>query len=178
MVVHDLGGPIWSLWAVRNTNKIRKFVILDTFLYPEPSFWVKLSLLPAKIPGIRYWLVSPSGIETMMKWGISRKKVITDELISAYQTPFDSVEARQVLLKIFNSFQFDELKEVIQKLPALSVPISIVYGEKDSLLAPEMRRLKKDMPNALCTIIPDSGHFIQEDQPEKLSELLVEFLSE
>ncbi len=113
-----------------------------------------------------------------MKWGISRKEVITDELISAYQTPYDSVEARQVLLKIFNSFKFDDLKEVIQKLPSLSVPISIVYGEKDSLLAPEMRRLKKDMPNALCTVIPNSGHFIQEDQPEKLSELLVEFLSE
>lgn len=28
----------------------------------------------------------------------------------------------------------------------------------------------------LCTVIPNSGHFIQEDQPEKLSELLVEFL--
>jgi len=37
--------------------------------------------------------------------------------------------------------------------------------------------IKQEIHDSIITSIPNCGHFLQEDQPERLSELLVEFLS-
>ncbi len=87
------------------------------------------------------------------------------------------MDAQKALLKAFNDSKLDELNEVIQKLPALKVPVLILYGEKDIWLAPEMIRIKNELPHARIRAIPKCSHFLQEDQPEIVSELLADFLS-
>lgn len=179
IVVHDLGGPVGLLWAVRNPGKVRRLVILNTVIYPEISIWVKLFMLMAKLPFIKNWLVSPFGISQAMKLGVMNKEVLTGEVISEYQTPFASSEARQVLLKTLTGLSIKQLQEIADKLPGLNVPIRMIYGERDFLLpgiGAEMQRLQKERPDAVITAIPGCGHFLQEDQPERLSRLLKEFL--
>ncbi len=102
---------------------------------------------------------------------------MTKELIETYQAPFESIDAQKALLKAFNDSKLDELNEVIQKLPTLKVPVFILYGEKDIWLAPEMIRIKNELPHARIIAIPKCSHFLQEDQPEMVSELLADFFS-
>ncbi len=177
LVVHDLGGPVGLLWAVRNPSKVRGLVILNTFVHPGLSFLEKLVFLTVKIPIIRDWIASPAGISITMKWGVENKKKMTREVIAAYQAPFTTPMTRQVLIKTLAAIDVNEMEEIMQKLPGMDVPIRIIFGEKDLLLAEEMRRLAGELPKAQVTSIPDCGHFLQEDIPERLSELISEFLN-
>ena len=177
MVVHDLGGPVGLLWTIKNPERVTRLAVLDTFVYPKFPFWMKLFLLMAWIPWLKDWLVSPGGIALIMKLGVANKKMMTRDVIASYQSPFITSEAQAVLLETLKAIRPDEFNEIAQELPILDIPIHIIYGEKDFMLAPVMRRLKQDIPNAPLTAVPNCGHFLQEDRPEELSKLLVEFLS-
>ncbi len=177
LVVHDIGGPIGLHWAIRNREKLERLAILDTFLHPDLPLIMKLLFFMSRIRSVSNWSASPSGIAATMRWGVANKNALSKEDIAAYQAPFASPESRAALLKTFNDIKIDDLGEIVKKIPGLGIPISIIYGEKDIWLASEMRRIGQEIPDSNITSIPNCGHFLQEDQPERLSELLVEFLS-
>lgn len=176
LVVHDLGGPVGLLWAVRNPGRLNRLVIMNTLVHPDISLLMRLLILTARTPFIKDYLASPAGIAMTMKLGVENKNAMTEDAIAAYQTPFAEKEARKVLLKTLTALKTDELEELVQKLPALEVQVHIIYGEKDWMLANEMRKLAKELPKARVTPLPDCGHFLQEEEPERLSELIGEFL--
>lgn len=177
LVVHDFGGPIGLLWAVRNPEKLERLAILNTFLHPKLPFLMDLLFFASRIPAVGKWFATPSGVAATIKLGITNKNVLTKELMETYQTPFKSIDAQKALLKAFNDSKLDELNEVIQKLPTLKVPVFILYGEKDIWLAPEMIRIKNELPHARIAAIPNCNHFLQEDQPEMVGNLLADFFS-
>ena len=57
----------------------------------------------------------------------------------------------------------------------------LIYGAQDRILpdiAETMARLKRDLPQAVVTELPDCGHFLQEEAPEEIGELLAAFFAE
>jgi haloalkane dehalogenase len=179
LVVHDLGGPIGLSWALQNRERIRRIIVLNTILHPV-SIGVKLFIIVARIKGIRNLLTSPWGIAKVMKFGVTNKKALTDEDIKIYQAPFTTKEERKVLLKTLTDINPKVLEKVAKKLPDIDAPVRIIYGEKDPLLGVthQMTYLKEKRPDIDLTAILNCGHFLQEDQPERLSKLLSEFLEE
>jgi len=177
LVVHDLGGSIGLSWALQNQERVRRIIVLNTILYPV-SIGVKLFIIAARTKGIRSLLSSHLGIAKIMKFGIMNKKALTDEDIKIYQAPFTTKEEKRVLLKTITDINPNVLGEIAKKLPDLDIPIRIIYGEKDQLLdaTRQMAYLKEKRQDIDITAIPNCGHFLQEDQPERLSKLLSEFL--
>lgn len=177
LVLHDLGGPVGLLWAVRNPDRVEKIVILNTIVYPDISLSMKLLLLSTHIPGLSHWISSPSGIAYAMKWGVCNRNVMTPETISAYQAPFSDMKARRAAIRSIRSADRKTLGEILLKLMKLDKPIHLICGENDSLLSSEMHKLEKDLPKASFTSIENCGHFIQEDQPQSLVKILLEIFS-
>jgi len=207
IVLHDVGVPIGLLWAVRNPGKTHKIAILNSLFYhdgcsrlfytykislfqrllmtvpyPETPLLLKLLLLGIRTIGIRKLVFTLwPGVYMVMTKGVKNRKVMTKDVIKDYQTPFAGVAGRRILEKTYVGLELDELKEITENLSSIKVPVHIIYGENDWVLphlGEENHRLQKDLPNARLTAVPDCGHFIQEDQPEKLSQLLSEFLKE
>lgn len=178
MVVHDLGGTIGLSWALQNQERISRIAVLNTIFHPV-SIGVKLFIIAAQIQGLRNLLTSSWGIATVMKSGVINKKVLTDEDIRIYQAPFTTKEERKVLLKTITDISPKVLGEIAKKLPDINSPIRIIYGEKDRLLPDMIRQMtyhKEKRPDINFTAIHNCGHFLQEDQPERVSKLLLEFL--
>jgi len=177
LVVHDLGGPIGLSWALQNQERISRIAVLNTIFHPV-SIGVKLFIIAGQIKGLRNLLTSPWGIATVMKFGVTDKKTLTDEDIKVYQAPFTTKEERRILLKTITDISPKVLGEIAKKLPDINVPIRIIYGEKDPLLdvTHQMTYLKEKRPDIDMRVISNCGHFLQEDQPERLSKLLSEFL--
>ena len=82
LVVHDLGGPVGLYWAIQNPGRVPKLVILNTLVYPETSWAVKLFLLAMKTPGLRDFIVSPKGIVGTMKLGVVHKDRLNREVLT------------------------------------------------------------------------------------------------
>jgi 2-hydroxymuconate-semialdehyde hydrolase len=53
----------------------------------------------------------------------------------------------------------------------------IIWGEKDPFQKPEYGpRLEQAIPNARLTVIDDVGHFLLEENPGEIGDLILDFL--
>ena len=72
------------------------------------------------------------------------------------------------------------LAKIARELPGYETSIRLIYGEKDRVLpdvAKTMARLQRAHPEAELTALPNCGHFLQEDEPERVGHLIGEFLN-
>jgi len=180
LAVHDLGGPVGLYWAIQNPGRVPKLIILNTLVYPETSWAVKLFLIAMKTPGLRDFIVSPKGLVGTMQFGVANKARITREVLTPYTAPFESPAARKALIKAGGGLGVRGLAKIARELPGYQTSIRLIYGEKDRVLpdvAKTMARLKRDHPEAELTSLPNCGHFLQEDDPERVGQLIAEFLN-
>jgi pimeloyl-ACP methyl ester carboxylesterase len=56
--------------------------------------------------------------------------------------------------------------------------VLVAWGEEDGWLDPSQApRLQEEIPGSRLKLIPRAGHFVQEDTPEEVAEVLVGFFS-
>jgi len=163
LAVHDLGGPVGLYWAIQNPGRVPKLI-----------------LIAMKTPGLRDFIVSPKGLVGTMQFGVARKARITREVLTPYAAPFETPTARKALIKAGGGLGVRGLAKIARELPAYQTSIRLIYGEKDRVLpdvAKTMARLQRDHPKAELTALPNCGHFLQEDDPERVGQLMAEFLN-
>ncbi|MEM7343749.1 MAG: alpha/beta fold hydrolase [Chloroflexota bacterium] len=180
LTVHDLGGPIGLYWAAKNPDRVTKLALLNTIVYSNFSWAVILFGVACRLPLVRTRLASPAGLNFAMRIGTSRTFELTREIIEGVQAPFQTREAREALLRAGSNLHPDGFKEIEAWLPYLTIPVRVVYGEQDRILpdvAQTMARVKRDLPQTTITSLPSCGHFLQEEQPDQIGEMLADFFA-
>ncbi len=178
LAVHDIGGPIGLHWAVGCPERITELALLNTLVFPDLSASVRLFILASHLPGVRSVLSSPWGVAQSLRLGVTDKAKITDAVAARYQAPFATPHARRALLKAAHGLHPRGFQAIADGLPGLTMPLRILYGEQDRILprvAQTMARVAELLPHAAVTALPDCGHFLQEDRPEEVAELLAAF---
>lgn len=178
LVVHDLGGPIGLHWATKNPDRVTDLAVLNTLVFPETSWAVKLFVVATFLPGVRGYLSSPAGVRAAIKLGVRDKSKVTPEVAALYSDPYEDRDARKALLKAGHGLSLRGLADTARGLSALRVPVRLIYGEADRILpdvAKTMARLKGIWPEAEVTSLKDCGHFLQEDARDEVSRLLAAF---
>lgn len=177
---HDLGGPIAVHWMLSRPGRVSRLALLNTLLYPEFSDAVVDFVTELLTPTTREHRVSDAGLAEVMRVGVADSDVITDEVMAAVLAPFDTAEARQALVSAAIGLAPSGFAEIADGLGTIDVPVRGVYGEEDRILpdvAETMARLAADVPHAEITAIPDCGHFLQEEAPALVADLLASFLA-
>ncbi len=175
---HDLGGPIAVHWTLRNQDRVTHLALLNTLLYPEFDPTVIDFVRALSTQERREELVSPAGLASIMRLGVASESTLTDETLAAVAKPFADPAARLALAAAGIGLSRRGFAEIASGLPRLTMPVRIVYGEQDRVLpdvADTMARVRKDVPHAEVTALPNCGHFIQEEAPRRVGELLAEF---
>ena len=180
LVVHDIGGPIGLYWAIHRPEAVASMTLLNTVVYSDFSWAVILFLASCKLPGLRHLLASPLGLKLSLDIGMAQRDKITPELIRQMQLPFQTAEARQALLKAGAGLHPKGFKDIESGLDKLNMPLRMIYGVKDRILpdiAKTAQRLQARFPQMTVTALPHCGHFLQEDDPEQVGNLLSEFIA-
>ena len=59
----------------------------------------------------------------------------------------------------------------------IGAPVLVIWGQKDLFLVPELARPHPALvPNARVERLPDASHWVQQDRPERVNALLLDFL--
>jgi pimeloyl-ACP methyl ester carboxylesterase len=101
-----------------------------------------------------------------------------EEAFETYLAPWRGEEGRRAFVR--QALQFEEWHtgEIEPRLGSIGAPVLVVWGEEDGWLdSSQAPRLQEEIPGSKLEIIPRAGHFVQEDAPEEVAEVLVGFFS-
>jgi pimeloyl-ACP methyl ester carboxylesterase len=101
-----------------------------------------------------------------------------EEAFEDYLAPWRGEEGRRAF--VLQALQFEErhTAEIEPRLGYIAAPVLVAWGEVDGWLDPSQApRLQQEIPGSKLEIIPRAGHFVQEDAPEEVAEVLVGFFS-
>ena len=180
LAVHDLGGPIGVHWAVERPGRVTRLALLNTLVYPEFSEATKAFVRACLTPGLREDITSSAGLESILRDGLADPAALTPEVLAAMQEPFRTADAQRALADAGVGLSLKGFAQLARKLPTLKIPVRVVYGVRDRVLpdvAETMARVKADLPHADVTVLPDCGHFLQEEAPAEVGELLARFFA-
>ncbi|HZO60320.1 MAG TPA: alpha/beta fold hydrolase [Solirubrobacterales bacterium] len=181
LAVHDLGGPVGVHWTLNRPGRVTKLALLNTLLYPDFSEAVMAFIKACTEPELREQLTSPAGLEAAMRLGLGDESRLTPEVIAGVREPFGDDDSRRALAAAGIGLQVEGFSEIERNLSSLKIPVRIIYGERDRILpdvSETMARVQRDLPQAEVTALPDCGHFLQEEAPERIGEELARFFAE
>ncbi len=179
-VLHDAGG-LWT-WELlkKDPKRISKLVVLNTLIYEEgfhPPIRFKKGLL-AKIAmwSYRNGITTNAMLKGLFKSGLVENNLSKTD-IEGYKTPLK--EGKTHGMYYFFTQTCNALPDYSETLKDLQIPVMIIWGKHDTFLRiiPQKETVISDLNISEENIhLLKAKHFIQEEKPTKISELILTFL--
>jgi haloalkane dehalogenase len=186
LVVHDWGGMIGMAWALRNLERIRRIVILNTAGFFPPAakglplrLWLIRHLRFFALPAVLCGNVFARAALTM-----APRKRLAPEVKAALVAPYNTVHNRLATLKFVQDIpvtpsdpSYALVKSVDDNLYRLSgMPLLICWGKHDFVFDLDYYgEWQKRFPDAPAHLLESAGHYILEDEPDRVLALVREF---
>jgi haloalkane dehalogenase len=178
VVVHDWGGPIGLRLAVEHAERIDRIVILDTGLFtghqPMSDAWIAFRDFVARTEDLPVGFLVRGACHTDPG----------DDVIAAYEVPFPNPEAKAgarafplMLPTEPGAAGAEAGARVLAALREDAREKLILWADADPVLPLETgRRFAQALGTEIAHVIPDAGHFLQEDAGPQIGALIADWL--
>ena len=177
---HDIGGGVAQLLALNESLRIRRLVLVDNIAYdsfPEPGIARLKDLVWDSILRAPDFDLKKGLLKGLQK-GIVNSEKLTSEPVCQYERPFSGVAGRLAYLRAARALRSEELVTRSREIEALAIPVLLVWGSEGRFQPLRFaQRLASALPNGRLKVIESAGHFLPEDAPRELGDLIVEFLT-
>ncbi len=187
LVLHDWGGMIGTIYALRNIEKIGRIVILNTAGFFPPKgkkipwrLWITKNISPFATPGV-LWFNMFARAALYMAPFTKLSKEVKKGLLAPYNCPQNRLATLKFVQDIPLSKKdpsYDLVKYADENLYRFSdIPMLICWGEHDFVFDKTyLKEWKTRFPHAKVHEFSDAGHYILEDIPDKVTSLVKDFL--
>jgi pimeloyl-ACP methyl ester carboxylesterase len=177
LVCHDIGGGIGQIMAIRCPELVSDLVLINTVAY---DYWPVQPITTMRIPILRQFAMAVLDLgifRAIIRRGIYHKDRATDELMGLFTKPLKTREGRQGFLQLAKCLNNRNLIDIADMLPIIKFPVLIIRGDADPYLRPIIAdRLHREIRGSILEIVKTGGHFIQEDEPDLLVDLINNFI--
>ncbi len=188
---HDWGAAVsWEL-AGRYPDRVSKLVCLQV---PPPSIWKKNQSVRQlwaswymfffQIPRLPEWLLSRNNFAALavgLRTTTVKNGVFTEQDISEYKNAWGQPGAITAAINYYRANILKRLfsKSELQDERRIKVPTLFIYGEKDHAVLPQtVKGVGRFIDAEYAEFrIPDSGHWVQIEAKEKVTEALKNFFN-
>ncbi|MBN1922610.1 MAG: alpha/beta hydrolase [Anaerolineae bacterium] len=178
-VGHDLGAGIGQIYAVRHPEQLFDLTLINTVAY---DFWPVQPIITMRTPIIRQLAMATLDFGTLkllVKRGVYYQDRVTPELMDLFWVSMKTREGRKAFLHFAKCLNNQHLLEIEEALREMSLPVLIIRGEADFYLSSEIsQRLHREIPGSKLVRIATGGHYIQEDEPQKITDSIMRFFEE
>jgi len=185
LMVHDWGGAIGMGLAVRKPELIKRLVLFNTASFLSMDIPLRIGLCRMPLLGtilIRYLNLFVRGV---LRFGLKRRKRLTQNVRAGYLAPYDTFENRIANLKFVQDIPIE------QTVPSYSViqyietnlkqfdgyPILIIWGSEDFCFNVKfLNKWREIFPRAEVREVCNAGHLVVEDASDEIIPWIEGFL--
>ncbi len=183
VVGNDTGGAISQILASERPERLAALVLtncdcLENFLPPafKPLQWL------AHVPGAYALMARGTGSARIRRsalgYGMLTHRPIPDEITAAWTAPLRRPEIRADMVATLKAIDKRDTLNAARRLAEHPLPTLLAWAPDDRFFAIKFaERLQGMIDGARLERIEDSRAFVPEDQPERLAELIAEFVS-
>ncbi|MFD7999632.1 alpha/beta fold hydrolase [Streptomyces mirabilis] len=188
VVGHDIGTMVAYSYAAQYPHSVRKLVLSEAPI-PDPGIY-KFPALTAKGPGV--WNFGFFSLQTGLPESLIRGRELTwtsgfmrgiavhkdaltpDDLavFASYLRDYAHLKASFAWFRTFPQDIADNAR--FQKKP-LAMPV-LAIGADGSLGSSVAKQVRHYATHVTPAVVPDSGHWIYEEHPEEMTDMLLHFL--
>ncbi|TVR96366.1 MAG: alpha/beta fold hydrolase [Wenzhouxiangellaceae bacterium] len=188
LVVHDWGGAIGLSWAVRNIERVRRVVLLNTWAFNIPTH----ESLPASLrfarTGLGGFLINRFNAFSGLAVRMATERRLAREVASGLVAPYlGSPKQRLATLRFVQDIPLSEkdpawsvLAETERRLGQLAArPVLIAWGAKDFVFNDKVLSIWRErLPEARLEYLEDAGHYVLEDAADRIVPWIRSFLAD
>lgn len=183
LVVQDWGGPIGLAYAIEHPERVKRLVILNTWMWSVRDDWYYQAFSGVVGGPIGRFLCRHFNFfaRVVYRQAYGDRSLITPEIHRHYLDALPTGDSRK------GTWVFP--RQIIQSSDWLASlwsrrdrladkPVMIAWGMKDiAFREKELRRWQGLFPRAQVTRLETAGHFVQEEAGEVVAPLIREFMT-
>lgn len=181
IIAHDIGGGIAQRFAISSPQRVNSLTLIDTVSFDSwPSKRTRQQMqdgLDVLIKAadrdhrahFRDWLLSTVENKEQLE------KTALDTYLAFISNPIGQASLFQHQVRHYEPHHTDDLTPRLHELG--TIPVQIIWGAEDAWqVSTWAKKLHRAIPDSELHLLENCGHFAMEDQPERISALLVDFL--
>ena len=185
---HDWGAAVAWIAAMRHPEAIGRLAILNV---PHPRRMLEALRRPGRqllrswymfffqLPWLPEQLVQANDWRALRQpFTDARAAAFTPADIDRYREAWSQPGAPAAMLNYYRaSMRRPPGGATGRSLPPVQAPTLVIWGERDRHLGAELAEpARADVPRLERVVrLPDASHWVQHDEPERVSELLIDF---
>ena len=192
VVGHDWGGGVAFRLASGHPDRVERLAVINS-PYRKLDLRHGWHMLFFNLPLIPEAVLTAAGdrwIDFILRAASEAPNAFEPDALEEYHEAYRSLERKRSALAYYRTVtrRIIASKLPTSKLPArarpthsrgsIEMPTLVIWGALDKALPLALAEgIVKDIPHARLETIPDAGHFVPEERPERVAALLKEFLA-
>jgi haloalkane dehalogenase len=185
LVAHDWGGAIGMGTAVAMPERFSRFVLMNTAAFRAPTCPWKIRLCHIPVLG----QVAVQGLNLFVKAALSeataKPERMTPAVRAGFSAPYDSWANRVGVYRFVQDIPLSVAHPSYQTLLDIENglaqfrgrPACMIWGMKDWCFTPWfLQKFREFLPQAEVHEIEDAGHYVVQDSPDRVIEIMRKFL--
>jgi pimeloyl-ACP methyl ester carboxylesterase len=186
LVAHDASGPPAIDWALHHPEQVAALVLLNTYYSAMPTLRPPEAIFLFSTPLIRNFARPISKMfnnflfRRLYWWQVGRffrDADIRNQFVPLLYRQFDAIPSARPAFFRLNKDLLSAVREGTQtapKLKELKRPVRIIFGDADPYLNKGVaQKFHELFPESDLFLLPGARHFVQMDEPQEVSRLIL-----